>query len=188
MHRLLPALLVVLVLAAPVHAQAPDTVLVNPSEPQALRGAEPPMGAPAAGTASSSPRPQAVFNVLFVFLALSLVFESAMSVLFDWRLFIRHFEGRGVKTPIIVGTAFLVFWSYDLDIIHDLLTALNQGRPEKSVMGQFLTALLIAGGSGGLFRIFARLGIRSPEERRRKAREERSASSAEGAAVSESTA
>jgi len=118
-----------------------------------------------------------VINVLFLVLALSLVFESAMSVLFDWRLFIRYFEGRGVKTPLIITVAFLVFLNYDLDIVAELLRgfpeiqAQNIGRP--TLPGQLLTALLIAGGSGGVFRIFTRLGIRSPEERDRKARNER---------------
>lgn len=114
-------------------------------------------------------------EVLFLFLVLSLVFESAMSVIFDWRVFIRHFEGRGVKTPLIVGVAFLVFWNYELDIVADILRALDVETTAKSLPGQFLTALLIAGGSGGIFRIFSRLGIRSPEERDRKAREERAA-------------
>ncbi|MCS4195082.1 uncharacterized protein (DUF2062 family), partial [Salinibacter ruber] len=51
------------------------------------------------------------------------------------------------------------------------IQAQNIGRP--TLPGQLLTALLIAGGSGGVFRIFTRLGIRSPEERDRKARNER---------------
>ncbi|WP_232798348.1 hypothetical protein [Salinibacter altiplanensis] len=118
-----------------------------------------------------------VVNVLFLVLALSLVFESAMSVLFDWRLFIRYCEGRGVKTPFIIAVAFLVFLNYDLDIVAELLRGFPEIRAQNigspTLPGQILTALLIAGGSGGVFRIFARLGIRSPEERDRKARKER---------------
>lgn len=118
-----------------------------------------------------------VINVLFLVLALSLVFESAMSVLFDWRIFIRYFEGRGVKTPLIIAVAFLVFLNYDLDIVAELLRGFPgihaQNIGDATLPGQILTALLIAGGSGGVFRIFARLGIRSPEEREQKAREER---------------
>jgi len=117
-----------------------------------------------------------IFNVLFLVLALSLVFESAMSVIFDWRLFIRYFEGRGVKTPLIVAIAFLVFLNYDLDIVAELLRGFPQISGtigDTSLPGQLLTALLIAGGSSGVFRIFARLGIRSPEERDKKAKQER---------------
>lgn len=117
-----------------------------------------------------------IVNVLVLVLALSLVFESAMSVIFDWRLFIRHFEGRGVKTPLIIGVAFLTFLNYDLDIVTKLLAAFPETDVQAgdvTLPGQLLTALLIAGGSGGVFRIFSRLGIRSPEERERKARKER---------------
>jgi hypothetical protein len=186
MRRFLPALLVLLFLVGPVHGQSPDSILVSQEVLQTLADVasasiDTTDGAAADTTATSgasgSLHPQAVFNVLFFFLALSLVFESAMSVIFDWRLFIRYFEGRGIKTPVIVGTAFLVFSSYNLDIVHDLLEALNQKDQDRSMMGQFLTALLIAGGSGGVFRIFARLGIRSPEARRRKAKEERAGQS-----------
>jgi hypothetical protein len=117
-----------------------------------------------------------IVNVLVLVLVLSLVFESAMSVIFDWRVFIRHFEGRGVKTPFIIGVAFLIFLNYDLDIVTQLLAAfpnVNADTGGVTLSGQLLTALLIAGGSGGVFRIFSRLGIRSPEERDRKAQEER---------------
>jgi len=121
-----------------------------------------------------------IVNVLVLVLVLSLVFESAMSVIFDWRLFIRHFEGRGVKTPFIIGVAFLIFLNYNLDIINQLLAAFPGADVQTgaaTLPGQLLTALLIAGGSGGVFRIFSRLGIRSPEERDRKAREERASRS-----------
>lgn len=117
-----------------------------------------------------------IVNVLVLVLVLSLVFESAMSVIFDWRVFIRHFEGRGVKTPFIIGVAFLIFLNYNLDIVTQLLAAfpdVNADTGGVTLPGQLLTALLIAGGSGGVFRIFSRLGIRSPEERDRKAQEER---------------
>jgi hypothetical protein len=84
-----------------------------------------------------------------------------------------HLEGKGYKTPITVALAFIVFWGYGLDIIRDLLVALK--RPaEVSIGGQILTALLIAGGSSGVFQIFTRLKIRmAPEERQAKAEDAR---------------
>jgi hypothetical protein len=80
-----------------------------------------------------------------------------------------------------------VFWTYNLDIVRDLLNALNQrdvsGKPiSLSFGGQLLTALLIAGGSDGIFRIFARLGIRTPAERKEKAVEAKKALEAKRAA------
>lgn len=118
---------------------------------------------------SISPR---VGKILIVFLVLSIVFEVALTPIFNWRFFLQHFEGKGYKTPIIITLAFVVFWSYDLDIVKDLLNALDY-QAKMSIGGQFLTALLIAGGSDGIFRIFTKLGIRNPVERKEKADEAR---------------
>jgi hypothetical protein len=100
---------------------------------------------------------------------LSVLFEVALTPIFNWRFFLAYFEGKGYKTPFTVIVALIVFWKYDLDIIKDLLNAL--GHPAvKSFWGQVITALLIAGGSDGIFRIFAKLGIRNPAEAQEKAK------------------
>jgi len=186
-------LVALLMFATPVHAQtvSPDSVTLSAESIQALQttlsdiqkslaARTRTIGQPSvvSSRATGSGMDQAkVVNVLFLVLALSLVFESAMSVLFDWRIFIRYFEGRGVKTPLVITVAFLVFLNYDLDIVAELLRGFPeihaQNIGDATLPGQVLTALLIAGGSGGVFRIFTRLGIRSPEERDRKARQER---------------
>lgn len=112
-----------------------------------------------------------VGEVLLVFLVLSLAFEVALTPIFNWRVFMAHLEGKGYKTPITVALAFVVFWGYGLDIIRDLLVALK--RPaEVSIGGQILTALLIAGGSSGIFQIFTKLKIRMDLEERRVRTEE----------------
>ncbi len=126
------------------------------------------------GNIPSDPKLHSVGDVLLTILVLSIVFEAAMTPIFNWRLFLKYAEGKGMKTPIVIGTAFLVFWSYDLDIIHNLLLALGQ-KAECGFGGQVLTALLIAGGSDGVFRIFTKLGIRNPAERKKKAEESRAA-------------
>ena len=114
-----------------------------------------------------------VGRVLLVFLVLSVVFEVALTPIFNWRVFMAHFEERGLKTPITVILAFVVFWSYGLDIISDLLTALDKPTG-RSLGGQILTALLIAGGSSGVFQVFTRLGIRmNTDDRKKKAEEAR---------------
>jgi hypothetical protein len=112
-----------------------------------------------------------ISSVLLVFLVLSVVFEVALTPLFNWRVFMAHCEGKGYKTPITVGLAFVVFWAYKLDIVSMLLTAMNKPR-DISLGGQILTALLIAGGSSGVFQIFTKLKIRmEPDERQAKAEE-----------------
>ena len=76
-------------------------------------------------------------------------------------MFRNRFDGKGVKTPVTVILAFVVFWGYGLDIVYDLLTALGY-EATVTLGGQALTALLIAGGSSGIFNIYKRLGIRTP--------------------------
>ena len=115
-----------------------------------------------------------VGEVLIVILVLSVVFEVALTPVFNWRVFLKHAEGKGWKTPIVIGAALLVFWSYDLDIIGDLLVALGKSA-SLTFGGQVLTALLIAGGSDGIFRIFTKLNIRNPVERKVKAEQARAA-------------
>ncbi|MFH1214687.1 MAG: hypothetical protein V1681_11400 [Candidatus Neomarinimicrobiota bacterium] len=109
-----------------------------------------------------------VAKVLVKFLVLSVVFETAMTPIFNWRFFLKHFEGKGVKTPLTICLAFLIFWTYNLDIVSDTLNALEY-QAKINIGGQFVTALLIAGGSDGVFRIFTKLGIRNPTERIAKA-------------------
>lgn len=111
-------------------------------------------------------------SVLVIFLVLSVVFETALTPIFNWRIFLLHFEEKGVKVPLTVGTAFIVFWAYDLDLIARLMTALGHEQ-EANFGGRVLTAFLIAGGSDGIFRIFSKLGIRNPTERKEKAEEAR---------------
>jgi len=114
-----------------------------------------------------------VGEILLVFLVLSVVFEVALTPIFNWRVFLKHLEGKGWKTPITVALAFIVFWSYDLDVVKDLLVALGYSA-SQTIGGQVLTALLIAGGSDGVLRIFTKLGIRDPAERKQRAVEARS--------------
>ncbi len=119
----------------------------------------------------------AVGEVLIIFLVLSVVFEVALTPIFNWRIFIRYLEGKGAKTIITVALAFIVFWSYELDIVKDLLNALGQKDESgqqiaRTTGGQVLTALLIAGGSNGVYSIFKRLNIRDVEERNARVRDE----------------
>ena len=119
----------------------------------------------------------ALGEVLVAFLVLSLIFESALTPIFNWRVFAARFEGQGVKTPLTVILALLVFWGYKLDILRDVLVALRRPPepPEITFWGQVITAFLIAGGSDGVFRIFTKLKIRDPAARKAKAEQARAA-------------
>lgn len=116
-----------------------------------------------------------IYDVLFMFLVLSVVFEVALTPLFNWRVFMARFEGQGYKTPITVILAFIVFWHYDLDIVGDLLVAMGK-NVTTPIGGKILTALLIAGGSSGVYQVFKKLHINmATEEREKKAKDAKDA-------------
>ncbi|ACL01789.1 hypothetical protein Dalk_0079 [Desulfatibacillum aliphaticivorans] len=106
-------------------------------------------------------------NVLALFLVLSLIFETAMTPIFNWTYFARFCEGKGVKTPLVIILAYAIFSKYNLDIIANSVQAFT--TYEGTFWGgKVLSAMLIAGGSDGIFRIFTKLGIRNPQERKDK--------------------
>ncbi|MGF1476384.1 MAG: hypothetical protein ACFB6S_12540 [Geminicoccaceae bacterium] len=117
-------------------------------------------------------RYEEVFSIFVVVLILSVLFETALSPIYSWHLYLRYMEGRGFKTVINVGMAYLMLWAYDLDVVADLLTALQDpgmAPVEQQTGGRWLTALLIAGGSDGVFKVMTRLKIRDPQENRLRA-------------------
>lgn len=162
---------------SPTIAQpAPDSASVTQEQIQEVRSAMGELNSALARLGGRVPRGQqnGLGTVLFLFLAVAVVFESAMSAIFDWRIYLRHLQGRGFKTPILVGAALLVCVWYDLDIVNRILTTLGR-QSQSHFVGTVLTALLISGGSSAVFRVYSKLGIRSPAERKRKAQEERQA-------------
>lgn len=109
-------------------------------------------------------------EVLFVFFVLALIFEVAFTPVFNWRIFIKNFDNKGLKTPIVIIIAYLFCATYELDIVRDLLQAMDK-LPEDSgatFWGQLITAFLIAGGSDAFVRIFKKLGIRDPSGRKKE--------------------
>ena len=117
-------------------------------------------------------------QILVLFLLLSVVFEAAMTTVFNWRWFAKRFEGRGVKTPLTVVLAWIVVDSFNVDLVSRILNVVGGGDHAATFSGQVLTALLIAGGSDMVYRIFTRLGIRNSAERAAKAAEARAAAAA----------
>ena len=117
-------------------------------------------------------------QILVLFLLLSVVFEAAMTTVFNWRWFAKRFEGRGVKTPLTVVLAWIVVRSFDVDLVSRILNVVGDGEHAATLSGQVLTALLIAGGSDMVYRIFTRLGLRNSAERVAKAAEARAAAAA----------
>ncbi len=59
------------------------------------------------------PNLEKVGDVLVVFI-LAVLFEEALRLLFNWKLFLERSDGKGWESPLTIGQAFL---KYDLDIV-----------------------------------------------------------------------
>ncbi len=122
-------------------------------------------------------------NILAVLFVISIVFETALSPLFNWRIFAQHCEGKGVKTPITIVAAVALLWSYDIDTFKHIIDAFSNGPTQpgaenvaessSSFLGRIMTGFLVAGGSGAIFNIFTKLGLRDPKQLKQKSKEAR---------------
>ena len=121
-----------------------------------------------------------IADVLALLFVISVVFETALTPIFNWRVFARHCEGKGFKTPITIVAAVVLLWSYDIDIFRHIIEAFSSADPNASqaesvsnVLGRLMTGFLVAGGSGAIFNIFTKLGLRNPEQLAAKAAQAR---------------
>ena len=106
---------------------------------------------------------QQAFKALFVLFVLALLLESGLALLFRWRPFLVYFDGRGVKTVVSFVFALLFVWSFDMDIVTDLVNVYSQRATpfQHGFEGYVITALILAGGSAAVNNIFVALGFRS---------------------------
>ncbi|MGV8986164.1 MAG: hypothetical protein ACOH2H_07770 [Cypionkella sp.] len=90
--------------------------------------------------------------------------ESAMSAVFNWRVYRAVVNVRAMKTPILWAVGLAIVVTYHYDIFNLIMESVQPGS--ASSQGSWLTyavsALMIAGGSAGINTLFLRLGIRSP--------------------------
>lgn len=88
------------------------------------------------------------------------VMEQALSVLFNWRLYQEFFNGRAVKTLVMIAFGYAIVASFpQFDIIRTLASATASDALTTS-----LSALVLAGGSSAMYELFKRLGLRAPAE------------------------
>ena len=111
-------------------------------------------------------------NILVLLFVISVVFETALTPIFNWRFFAKHCEGKGVKTPVTIIAAVALLWNYDIDIFKHIVDAFageNSDKSSSSFIGRIMTGLIVAGGSGAVFTIFTNLGLRDPKKLAEKA-------------------
>ena len=115
-------------------------------------------------------------EILVLLFVISVVFETALTPIFNWRVFARFCEGKGFKTPLTVIAAVALLWNYDIDIFRHIIDAFadaggGEGTAESksTFLGRIITGLLVAGGSGAVFNIFTKLKLRDPGKLAEKA-------------------
>lgn len=96
-------------------------------------------------------------DILMKYLLVAFIFEAVYAAIFQWTIFIRYLGDTGAKTVIKVGLAWATIANYpEMNIMREIGKVLFKS-PEKSAgMGQFITALLIAGGSSAIYDIMSR--------------------------------
>jgi hypothetical protein len=161
--------------AIPQTPKPSDAVTTTADKPSTNKPDTPPVNKP---DAASSPLPPindqiyskslAALTELFV---VALLLESAFAVIFNWRVFLAYFSLRGVRTIIMIAASWLVVSHFGLDVMATLIAAYKSPpAPDQSInpgsitggVSQFVTALILAGGSSGVNRIMTALGFRSP--------------------------
>lgn len=139
--------LAALMLADPTLAQQPGTVAVDTG------GAEVDLGA--------GDLPQSAVNALILLLVLSILIESGLAVVFDWRVYSAYLGGRALKPVFAVIVSFTIVRTFELDILASLITSNTASALSSFWVTELLTALIIAGGSGGVNKILKTLGVRT---------------------------
>lgn len=105
---------------------------------------------------------QASLRMLVILFVLAILIESALAVIFNWRLFQVLFYGRGVRTLVSIVISALAVWSFKIDVVHTMLSLYGFATPgtEGGTLSRLLTALILAGGSAGVYRVLVALGYR----------------------------
>lgn len=101
------------------------------------------------------------FKALFILFVLATLLESGLAVLFNWRPFVQLFDARGVQTVISVAVSYLFVNGFDLDIVSRLLGIFSDRPVPSDFASQFVTALVLAGGSSGVNKLLVALGFRA---------------------------
>jgi len=88
-------------------------------------------------------------EVLITIVVLAFMLERALALLFEQKVFVNKFAGRGVKEPIAFIAAILVCWKWNFDAIS--MTLLTD---KTNLLGEAITAGVIAGGSKASLKLF----------------------------------
>lgn len=119
---------------------------------------------PRAPTLDSGKLYEASFKALFVLLILAVLVESGLALLFRWRPFLDYFDSRSMNALVAFLFSFLLVQLFNLDIANQLIGIYTETSKQPTfwerLPGALLTAMIIAGGSAAVNRVFQSFGFR----------------------------
>ena len=90
-----------------------------------------------------------IAEVLAAVVVLSFVIERALAVIFEHKLFLKRFDGKGLKELIAVVVSVLVCARWNFDAISMIVLT-----DHTTFVGELLTGMVIAGGSKASLKLF----------------------------------
>ena len=94
---------------------------------------------------------------------LAVLLEFALALIFNWRPFIVLFDGRGVKTVVSFIAALIIVYFLRPNSVGELMADYDSPLAGTAAdIALILEAMIIAGGSAGVYNLLVALGIRSP--------------------------
>ncbi len=92
---------------------------------------------------------------------IAVILEQALALIFDWKPFRETFDRSAVKPIVSFLFAGAIVHEFGLDVVATLIKAYGGDQDGIGVVSKLVTALVLAGGSGGINRILQRMGVRS---------------------------
>ena len=111
-------------------------------------------------------------NVLLALVVISIIVELTLAPIFNWRVYLKRFDGSSYLHPLTWVVTLALFWFYGINPIQALLDAYAQGI-DTGIGGSALSALLVMFGSQGVYRIFDVFRIQSRDRRNERMEEAR---------------
>lgn len=134
------------------------TVLLAATFPPATALAQ---GETVAGQLPPEALSSAASTVLILFL-IAVLLESALAVLFNWRPFVETFNARATRPLLAFVVAYVFVVTFQYDAVTALMNAVRSAPqwPTPQLLGQVMTAAILAGGSSGVNTLLVALGFR----------------------------
>ncbi|MBK8456731.1 MAG: hypothetical protein IPL47_06175 [Phyllobacteriaceae bacterium] len=100
-------------------------------------------------------------SAITILVVLAVLIENALTPLFNWRVFRTYVSLKGWRTIIMVALSAAVVWVFGIDAVAVLVDKFNGEHPAPSpAFSGFLTTMVLAGGSHGVFNLLRALGVR----------------------------